>query len=162
MKHAKSPYTQPHQWLLAALFLSATLLAPTASAEIYKWTDANGEVQYSQVPPPGGVKSEEIQGAPPPLEDAPDTTGESLQEQVDAMNEDLAEQEKAEKKEALGKEIDDAYERNCTTATNNLAKLQEGGRKRYLMPDGQVTHLTEEQRQQRINEAKDQIDEFCK
>lgn len=162
MKHAKSPYKQPQQWLLAALFLSATLLAPMAGAEIYKWTDANGEVQYSQVPPPSGVDSEEIQGALPPPEDSPDTAGESLQEQVDAMNEDLAEQEKVEKKEALRKEIDDAYERNCTTATNNLAKLQEGGRKRYLTPDGQVTHLTEEQRQQRINEAKDQIDEFCK
>ena len=47
-------------------------------------------------------------------------------------------------------------------ATNNLAKLQAGGNKRYLTPDGKVTHLTEEQRQQRINDAKDQIDEFCK
>ena len=78
------------------------------------------------------------------------------------MNETLAEDERESKEKALREEIDDAYERNCTTSKNNLAKLQEGGRKRYLTPDGKVTHLTEEQRQQRINEAKDQIDEFCK
>ena len=78
------------------------------------------------------------------------------------MNEDIAGQEIEEKKSALQKQIDDAFERNCTTAKNNLAKLQEGGNKRYLTPDGKVTHLTEEQRQQRINEAKDQIDKFCK
>ena len=161
MKHTNTPSTQPAWSLLIGLCIAATLLHTPVSAEIYKWTDAAGEVQYSQVPPPGGIKTEKIQGARPPA-DNPDSTSESLREQVDTMDEDIAEQEIEEKKDALRKQIDDAYERNCTTATNNLAKLQEGGNKRYLTPDGKVTHLTEEQLQQRINDAKDQIDEFCK
>ncbi len=161
MNDVNTRFDHPLLWMLASLCLSSALLTTPASAEIYKWTDTNGETQYSQLPPPGGVKSEEIQGAPPAA-DIPDTTGDNLQEQVDAMKEGLAEQETEEKKAALRKQIDDAYERNCTTATNNLAKLQAGGNKRYLTPDGKVTHLTEEQRQQRINDAKDQIDEFCK
>jgi hypothetical protein len=161
MNDAYTRFNHPLRWILISLCLSSALLITPASAEIYKWTDANGEVQYSQIPPPNGIKSEEIQSAPPPT-DNPDTTSDTLQEQVDAMNEDIAEQEIEEKKDALAKQIDDAYESNCTTATNNLAKLQEGGRKRYLTPDGKVTRLTEEQRQQRINEAKNQIDEFCK
>ena len=160
MKHTNTPFDHPLRWLLASLCLSAVLHTP-AGAEIYKWTDAAGEVQYTQVPPPGGVKTEEIQGAPPPA-DNPDEARDQLQQEVEAMNETLAEDERESKEKALREEIDDAYERNCTTSKNNLAKLQEGGRKRYLTPDGKVTHLTEEQRQQRINEAKDQIDEFCK
>ena len=160
MNDAKPPFKSPVWWLLTSLCLSATLLSTTINAEIYKWTDDNGETQYSQVPPPGGVNSVKIQGAAPPT-DNPDTTSDTLQEQVEALNEELVEKETSEKKEALRKQIDDAYERNCTTAKNNLAKLQAGGNKRYLMPDGKVTHLTEEQRQQRINDAKDQIDEFC-
>jgi hypothetical protein len=77
------------------------------------------------------------------------------------MNETNARQEDETREKSLRKEIDEAYEKNCITSKNNLAKLQEGGRKRYLTPDGKVTHLSEEERQQRINEAKDQIDEFC-
>lgn len=161
MNDTNTRFDHPLRWILASLCLSSALLMTPASAEIYKWTDANGETQYSQIPPLHGVKSEKIQSASPPA-DNPDTTSNTLQEQVDTMNKDIAEQEIEEKKDNLRTEIDDAYERNCTTATNNLAKLQEGGRKRYLTPDGKVTHLSEEQRQQRINEAKDQIDEFCK
>ena len=161
MKNPNTRFAHPLRWILTSLFLSSALIFTSASAGIYKWTDANGETQYSQLPPPGGVKSDKIQGATPPA-DNPDSTSDILQEQVDAMNEDIAEQQIEEKKDALSKQIDDAYERNCTSATNNLAKLQQGGNKRYLTADGKVTHLTEEQRQQRINEAKDQIDEFCK
>jgi hypothetical protein len=43
----------------------ATLALPDAAA-LYKWTDANGRVVYSDQPPPGNVKTETIQGAPPP------------------------------------------------------------------------------------------------
>jgi hypothetical protein len=160
MNDANTRSACPLRWILTSLCVSFALLITPASAEIYKWTDASGETQYSQMPPPSGIKSEEIQGSTPPAEST-DSSPDSLQKQVDASNEDIAEQEIEEKKQDLQKQINDAYERNCTTSTNNLDKLQQGGSKRYLTPDGKVTHLTEEQRQQRINEAKDQIDEFC-
>ena len=160
MNDANTRSACPLRWILTSLCVSFALLITPASAEIYKWTDASGETQYSQMPPPSGIKIEEIQGSTPPAEST-DSSPDSLKEQVDAMNEDIAGQEIEEKKQGLQKQIDDAYERNCTTATNNLAKLQAGGNKRYLTSDGKVTHLTEEQRQQRVNDAKDQIDEFC-
>lgn len=161
MNNAKPHFTCRLRWILTSLCVSFTLLMTPASAEIYKWTDASGEIQYSQTPPPNGIKSDKIQGSKDPMVGS-DSSPDSLQEQVDAMDEDIAEQEIEEKKQDLQKQIDDAYERNCITSTNNLEKLQQGGSKRYLTPDGKVTHLTDEQRQQRINEAKDQMDEFCK
>ena len=42
------------------------LAAAPASAAIYKWTDANGRVVYSDQPPPANVKVEAIAPPPPP------------------------------------------------------------------------------------------------
>jgi hypothetical protein len=161
MKDLNTPSASLKLLLAASLCISAALLQSPARGEMYKWTNAAGEVQYTQVPPPGGIKTEVIQGASPPADD-PDKINEKLQNEVDAMDETLARQEEEARKKSSRKEIDAAYEKNCISARNNLAALQEGGRKRYLTADGQVIHLSEEERQQRINEAKDQIDESCK
>ena len=161
MKDLNTSSASPKLLLVASLCLSAALLQSPARGEMYKWTNAAGEVQYTQVPPSGGIKTEKIQGTPPPADD-PDKINEKLQNEVDAMDETLTRQEGEAKEKSLRKEIDEAYEKNCISSRNNLAKLQEGGRKRYLTADGQVIRLSEEERQQRINEAKDQIDEFCK
>jgi Domain of unknown function (DUF4124) len=52
----------------AVIFLcaGALALAPPASGALYKWTDANGVVVYSDQPPPGNVKVDKIAGPPPP------------------------------------------------------------------------------------------------
>ena len=49
---------------VAGALLLALLAAP-AGAALYKWTDANGRVVYSDQPPPGSTKVEII-AAPPP------------------------------------------------------------------------------------------------
>jgi hypothetical protein len=49
---------------LAMLALGVALSASPASAVLYKWTDANGRVSYSDQPPPGNVKAEIVNGAP--------------------------------------------------------------------------------------------------
>ena len=160
MKHTNTPSTQPAWSLLIGLCLTTALLHTPVSAEIYKWTDAAGEVQYSQVPPPGGVKTEKIQRAPPPA-DNPDVADETLQKQVDAMNKAIAEKAEKDKEKAMEKELDATNKHNCATAQNNLFKLEEGGRRRYLTADGEVMRFTEEERQARISAAKEEIEEYC-
>jgi len=46
--------------------LAAGLATVTASAALYKWTDSNGRVIYSDQPPLGNVKVETINAPPPP------------------------------------------------------------------------------------------------
>ena len=58
MNDAKTRFTYLLRCILASLCVSSALFLTPASAEIYKWTDANGETQYSQIPPPSGIKSE--------------------------------------------------------------------------------------------------------
>jgi len=47
-------------------FAVALLASAPAMAGLYKWTDANGRVIYSDQPPPGNVKVETINVPPPP------------------------------------------------------------------------------------------------
>ena len=51
-------------WLVGAAALALTALP--AAATLYKWTDANGRVIYSDQPPIGNFKVEVISGPPPP------------------------------------------------------------------------------------------------
>lgn len=53
----------------AACFVAVAVLALTAlpaAAALYKWTDANGRVIYSDQPPNGNYKVEAINAPPPP------------------------------------------------------------------------------------------------
>jgi len=147
----------------AALIIAALLLQAPVFAEIYKWTDTSGEVHYTQTPPPSGVASQIIQGAPPPAE--PEATirqeQQKLQEQLDAMEERRAKREEEEAIEKQRQELSKINEKNCITAKNNLAKLQQGGIKRYLTPEGEVIRLTDEDRQRRITEAQKQVAQYC-
>ena len=50
----------------AVLLMLGALLVLPAHAALYKWTDANGRVVYSDQPPMGNFKAELVQGASPP------------------------------------------------------------------------------------------------
>jgi glutaredoxin len=41
-------------------------LALTAQAQLYRWTDANGKVHYTDTPPPADAKNVEKKGSPRP------------------------------------------------------------------------------------------------
>lgn len=49
-----------------AVGMLLVLAAAAANAALYKWTDANGRVVYSDQPPTGNFKYEMVTGAPPP------------------------------------------------------------------------------------------------
>lgn len=69
--------------------LAALLLATgPAAATLYKWTDANGRVVYSDQLPAGNVKAEIVQGPPPAsaaaIKDLNKQEGEFKKRQLDA------------------------------------------------------------------------------
>jgi hypothetical protein len=72
MSHGSTQIARFHRpRLLGAALLLATaavlfLAAQPAGAALYKWTDANGRVIYSDQPPTGNFKVETIEGPPPP------------------------------------------------------------------------------------------------
>ena len=140
--------------------LLALMVTTTTQAEIYRWVDENGVTVYSEMPPPDG-EADRVKTAP-----APPETPEAMQQQQEAEMqklEDYLEDKElaAEKKQKgqLSKQID---EENCRNAKDNLDKLIAASQRLLQMPDGNYVRLTEEQRQQRMEEARKFIDENCK
>jgi hypothetical protein len=144
-----------------SLLIAGTYSTAGTTHKIYKWVDQNGAIQYTQMPPPEGMQPIEIREAPPPADD-PEAERSKLQQQTEDLDERMEKrQESAAKAEASARN-EEIRRQNCNSARKNLAELQQGGIKRYLMPDGEVIRLTEEDRQKRIADAKAQIAEFCK
>ena len=154
-----------HGWLrITALLVTLLFLqSPALGGAIYKWKDASGEIHYTQTPPPGGISAEIIQGtaAPAGSQKAIHADQKKLQQQLDAFDERRTGQQQDQAREKERKEISEINEKNCIASKNNLARLQQGGNRRFLTPDGEVVRYTEEERQQRITDTRAQIEEYC-
>lgn len=152
---------------------AALLLATPASAEdIYKWVGDDDQVHYTQMPPPHGIKAIRIQRSAVPTDEQDDEPSEA--EAEDELEQASADEFEEELPEADDTEVDageeagdedvkiaQAMQENCNNARKNLATLNRG-QVRYVDPDGKVIRLSEEERQERIAEAKAQIGVLCK
>lgn len=114
----------PLRFARVLLALSLCALAVPAAAALYKWTDANGRVVYSDQPPPGDVKTQVMPGASPPSN--PNAV-------KDMANKDLELKKRA--KDAAEKEKKDE------TARADLAKRNE----QCTRVEGQIRQLAAEQ-----------------
>jgi hypothetical protein len=145
--------------VLLCFLLAFTTAAQSGDDKIYKWTDDNGEVHYTQQPPQNR-ESVTVRHAPPPPGD-PEAERKELQQDVEAMEKQQQEQAEKVTDAEQWSRIQQARRKNCATARRNLAELQQGGIKRYRLPSGEVVRLDEEDRQKRIAEANKQIEENC-
>ena len=142
-----------------ALLAFAACSAVAENQNMYKWTDDQGEVHYSQFAPPGR-EAEKLKAPASPAHST--GAGENeLQQQLDTQeNQDKkqAQEEMDAKKKA---QIEEIRKKNCEIANKNLDNLQRGGNVRYMNANGEVIRLSEEERQKRIDEANKHIKENC-
>ena len=143
--------------IFAILLLGA--LPGVAAAAVYKWVDENGQVQYTQTPPPGGVEATELKPPPGPAdEDGAIERQETLQKALDERRE--SRDESARK---AGEDADYARQKaeRCEAAKHRLQQA-EYPRTNFIEPDGSERRATEEERQQQTQEAQKQVEEFCR
>ena len=102
--------------------LAFVLAGGPAAAALYKWTDANGRVVYSDQPPAGNVKVEQMSGPPPPanptaVKDLANKELEFKQRQLDKVDaQKVADNERAAAKER---------QENCALVQGQLKQLAE-------------------------------------
>lgn len=142
-------------WILAGWLAAFGL----AQAAMYKWVDENGVTQYSQFPPPSR-EYQTVVPPPPPAED-PEGAQKRLEELMKRQDESYKARTEAAEKQKQATAEAERRKQNCSTARANLEKLTTGGNRRLIGPDGVAYYPTEEERQQRIAEARKQIEEFC-
>ncbi len=147
------------RWLCAILFGCALVAALPVQAAMYKWTDANGRVVYSDQPPPGNVKSE-IVGAPPPpanpsaLKDMASQDGEFKKRQLDRTEAE----KKAEKDKSLASRRQDL----CLVVRGKIKELSGGQVGVFKYNDkGERVFLSEEERRKEIETNQELEKKYC-
>ena len=141
-----------------SILLLAAASSP-ASAAMFKWTDANGNVQYGEHPP-AGAEAEHIKAAPAPTPASKPETP-SLQERLDALDKRRAAE--AEQKAEAEKKKQNAENRriNCENARRNLVELNKGGARLTRMPDGNYERLDQGKQEELVRKNQQAVEEFC-
>src|SRR5690242_14008218 len=132
-----------------AVLLLAAGYAAGAAAALYKWTDAQGRIVYSDQPPQGNVKTEQLRGAPPPAN--PNAAKELAQREADFRKR----QTDAAKSEAkAGKERSDTaqHAENCTQARGELKQLTETQTPLYRYTESGTRQILDEDARNRERE----------
>jgi|SRR5690348_471591 hypothetical protein len=134
-----------HRSLIAVALL---LLAPLATAQVYKWTDASGTVHYSQAPPAQGTKYSQVKtngtaDAPAPApatvptaESSPETTAQPVADTPENRS------------------------NLCKSLQANLAALN-GSAPVVMQKGGKSTALDDSQRKQQIAADTAQYNQYC-
>ena len=134
-----------------------SLVSAHAFAAMYKWVDEDGNVQYTQTPPPAGIQAETIK--PPPQVD----TGAALKEleaQQEKANELRETRLESAEKEAQANQDMELRRKNCEMARARLASYEQPMVK-FVQEDGSRVRATEEERQAEIAKSQDMIKEWC-
>ena len=139
-----------HRLLIAVALL---LLAPLATAQVYKWTDASGTVHYSEAPPAQGTQYSKVT-----------TTGsvEPLSKSTAQAQAEDGSAGRTEPKPAPKTIADTPANRKslCDSLQSNLATLQ-GSAPVVMEQDGKPNALDAAQRKQQIDTAQGQYNQYC-
>jgi len=149
-------------------------LALPASAQLYKWVDSNGKVQYSDKPPPSNIKTEKLRdsaraaGAPAASEgkgaakqDAAKSGPKTVAEEEQAFRKRQLDAAKAQKEEGEKQAAVQDRAENCKRAKAALTSLEIGGRQMRIDDKGERAFLDEQQITQETARAKQEAAAAC-
>lgn len=147
--------------LITALLALTVSFNAAANKPIYKWKDNQGNIKYTQSKPPRGVQFETIyqRGGQPP-EDAQQNSTQTAEEAAqDPLDETLAKQNA--QKDLIAKKNAEIARKNCKIAKNNLEVLESRTRVQ-VEENGERRMLTDQEREDRLAKAKENINKHCK
>ncbi len=149
--------------LLLVLVLGGCGIAVTGQAQqfIYKWNDEQGQIQYSELPPPAGVPYETVR-KPAGFGQEGGQARDLVKEQEELAKK-LAEEEanKQEQQQEQAQKEQDVRVKNCEIAKKNVETLQ--GDRPVVKTDaqGNKVALDAQQREAELQKARKDQDYFC-
>lgn len=139
-----------------AIAFGAALISAAASAAVYRWVDAQGQVHYGDRPPVD-VRAESI---PPALPPGDDGAYQALQDYVRTLEAQRAERAKEAEQQHQKEEHAAARKAECESSRERRSRLERPRQLEY-QPDGSARRLTEEERQLRIQETDQRVADAC-
>ena len=142
-----------------AAVLALALASAFASAEVFKWVDANGDVHYGDRPPAAGVDSRSMPPPPAPAEDA-DHEQRSLKQRrlLEAFEAERAERDRAETQAAAARA---ERAQKCERARRQLAGLERANIVYTTDESGARAYMSDGERRQATANARIWIDRNC-
>lgn len=157
----------PMMFRLLALTLALVLGAPV-QAQLYKWVDSNGRVQYSDKPPPAGATKEKKLNIPknppaavpaaPAAGDQPAGPRTAAEKEMDFRKRKVEEEQSKQKSEAAEKE----NQERCISAQSQLRNFEEAGRVYTMNEKGERQYYDDEARMRGIEQARQDMAKYCK
>ncbi|HEX6590362.1 MAG TPA: DUF4124 domain-containing protein [Moraxellaceae bacterium] len=146
-----------------AAFLGTLLLATSAqAAQFYKWTDEQGVTHYSADPPPKSVGNASSVKVKTRLPADSEAAVDNLEKQrADSKKADKAAPKKDDAAAPAAKPATERYADKCKNLQSDLKTMEEHARINVTDEKGEVRTLTEEEKQQRVDDTKRQVKAFC-
>src|SRR6202521_6304141 len=150
--------------MMKRLLVFAALIAWSglASAVVYKWTDAQGKLQYGDRPP-DGVHAEVVQllGTHASTSTARNASTAPAQAPPAARVAANPTPKDAQDKQAVDQDVASTRDKQCSDAQDRYKKLIEGRRLYKAGPDGERQFMTSEEIDIARLNAKRDIDNIC-
>ena len=127
-------------------------LGGIAQAGVYKWVDENGQAQFGDKP----VASQNTQRVK--IHQSPEIDA-ATQEKIDRLNFSGSDEEFAAKKESEKRTAE--YKEFCDKTQAHLSQLEAGGRLYEMGDNGERHYLSDEDRQQKISLARQDLKRHC-
>jgi len=149
----------------------AIAFAGTASAQLYKWVDNNGRVQYGDTPPGDASKVTRLRPAPAGSAPAPAATSETAAKDKDkdkaltpeqAFKKRQQERQEAEQKAEKERAEADQKRAGCENAQAGLRQLQSGQRLSTVNSAGERVFIDDNERARQLQRAQKSVDDWCK
>jgi len=152
----RNKYTAPA--LIAAVGLFSSTLG---YAEIYKWTDENGKIHFSDTPVDNKAKKLDIKITPsaPVSAKTRDERKQRADQYLRARQEEREEQNKKQKEK---KRLAKLRKEKCGEAKHEYREITEAGTVYYKKKDGTRDYLEPERRKKEELRAKAEVKKWCK
>jgi hypothetical protein len=151
---------------LAAIMLGlASAAAVGAGGTIYKWTDKEGNVHFTDCPPPPGCEAETVLVKPEPSEQQIRQAQEKLQKLLEQQLENAAAREQQrlelERQQIAALQVAVARRRACVMAQQNLHNLLMNRPVYYIDEKGERVYLDDAAHKAEIERQQQLIRENC-
>lgn len=151
-----------HRCSCRLLLSTAAILfvSPLSAAEVHKWVDENGVTHYSSRKP-DHVEAEKLSLPPQTPKAAQGAAVGQLEAGTKALGERREVRSGKDRDEREAAEDQELRMENCRRARDNLSALESSARRLVKTGDGEIVRLTEEERQNRMDESRAAIAEHC-
>ncbi|QAU23805.1 DUF4124 domain-containing protein [Dyella sp. M7H15-1] len=145
-----------------SIALALLLVAPLASAQVYKWTDIQGTTHYSETPPPVGTKYSQVSVS---TDTSTPAKASSSNSSASATSSSSSSQSSSDNVQPPPQQnLPDTPENRakvCASLKTNISALQGTGPVVMQGAGGQQQLLNADQRKQQLDTSQSQFQQYC-